>query len=291
MSAATEPGLPPDPADYSRRPRLRLWTAPVFVLAGVAAGVGLAVSVPGLLPKAPPPVEQSEPAAAPVAVVPPAPVAPPPVAAASGEVERLTAKIAALESQGQRDTAAVSAALAAANLIEASQGSRPFAGQLGALRQANPQLPELAALGAVAETGAPSRAKLAADFPPYAARASVAARAPTPDSKLNERVIYLLARLVAVRRLNDTAGPSADAALARAEAALADGDVSGAVKALSALPPKAQAAMAPWTAFAERRALVDREVAALRRRAAQGVALEGGIAPEGGEAAASEVKP
>lgn len=284
MSAATEPGLPQDPADFSRRPRLRLWTAPVFVLAGVAAGIGLAISIPGLLPKAPAPVVQPVPAVAPVAAAPAAQPLPP-VVISDGEVDRLNAKIEALETQGQRHTTAVSAALAAATLIEASQSSRPFAGQLGAMRQANPDLPELAALASVAEMGAPSRQALAASFAPYAARAAVASRAPSQDSKLDARVVYLISRLVAVRRLNDTTSTAPDAALARAEAALADGDVAGALQALSALPPKAHAAVAPWTAMAERRALVDRQIAALRRRAAEGVAdVASGTAP-------SEVKP
>lgn len=271
MSAASEPGLPQDPAEFSRRPRLRLWTAPVFVLAGVAAGVGLAISVPGLIPKPPAPVAAPAPLAEPAAATPPVPVVQP-AAASDGEVERLHARIADLESQGERGAAAASSALAAATLVEAAQGSAPFAGALGALRQASPQLPELAALAAVAETGAPSRQALAAAFAPYAARAAVAARAPNQYSSVSDRLTYMMVRLVAVRRVSVSTGATPDAVLARAEAALAAGDIDGALKDISGLPPKAQAAVAPWTAQAERRALVDRQIAALRRRAAEGVA-------------------
>lgn len=268
MSAATDPGLPQDPADFSRRPRLRLWTAPVFVAVGLVAGAGLAAYVPGLLPKAPTAVTTPPPAARPqpaVAVLPPAAPAP---AVSDGEVERLKAKVAELESAGVRSTAAVSAALAAADLIDVTRTSRPFAGELAALRTANPDLPELAALATIAERGAPSRGALAASFPAYAARAAVAARAPGDDSAFSDRATYMLVRLVAVRRVSNTTGSTPDAVLARAEAQLAEGDVPAALTTLSALPPKAQAALAPWTVQAQRRAEIDRQVAALRQRAA-----------------------
>jgi hypothetical protein len=63
--------------------------------------------------------------------------------------------------------------------------------------------------------------------------------------------------------------------LARAGRALDDGDVAVALKALDALPPAAREALAPWRAGAERRAEIDRQLAALRLRASQDLAQPG----------------
>lgn len=277
---ASSPGLPKDPAEYRRRPLgLGLWSLLALCLLCVLVGVGGGVLAPRLLaerrpaPAAQPAAEVQ--AAAPV-VQPAEAIAP----AAPAEVERLNARIAALESQGARTSEAASAALAAAALIEATQGSQPFAVELAALRATTPDLPELAALARVAQQGAPSRAALAADFPRHAAKAASAARAPGADAKFDDRVIYLLSRIVSVRQVSDTQGDSADAALARAELALMQGDVAGALKALDGLPPQARDSMAAWRAQAERRAEIDRQAARLRTRAvrelqAAGVATEG----------------
>lgn len=276
----SSPGLPKDPAEYRRRPLgLGLWSLLALCLLCLLLGVGGGVLAPRLLddrrPKPAAPAVADVQAPAPAAPL--AEVAPP---ADPAEVQRLNARIAALESQGARTSEAASAALAAAALIEATQGSDPFAVELAALRANTPELPELAALARVAQQGAPSRAALAADFPRHAAKAASAARAPGPDAKLDDRMIYLLSRIVSVRQVSDTQGDSADAALARAEQALMQGDVARALKALDGLPPQARDSMAAWRAQAERRAEIDRQAARLRTRAvrelqAAGVATEG----------------
>jgi hypothetical protein len=88
-----------------------------------------------------------------------------------------------------------------------------------------------------------------------------------PDAGLGQHLAYAAAKLVTVRRIDETNGSGADARLARAEAELRDGEVVAALRALDGLPPKASEALAPWRAGAERRAEIDREVAALRQRA------------------------
>lgn len=261
------PGLPKDPAEYRRRPPLAafgglgLWSLLALCLLCILAGAGVSGLLPRFLPTPPP-------------APPPVAAAPPPVQAPiqaslteSAEVERLRARIAALESQGARTSEAAASAVAAAALIEASQGARPFAAELAALRAAAPDLPELAALSRVAAEGAPTRAALAAGFPAYAARAASAARTPGADAKLDERAIYALSRVVSVRRTSDIRSDTPDARLARAELALAEGDVPGALKALEGLPPKAQESLADWRAQAERRAEIDRAAARLKARA------------------------
>jgi hypothetical protein len=140
---------------------------------------------------------------------------------------------------------------------------------MAALRQAAPDLPELVTLSRLAETGAPSRASLADSFPDFAARAAVKARKPAADAGLGERLAYLASGLVQVRRIDDLESATPDAILARAEAALNDGDVVAALRLLDGLPPPARRALEPWRVGAERRAEIDRQAAALRARALQ----------------------
>lgn len=279
MTLRAETALPKDPAEYRRRPLgLGLWSLLALCLLCILIGVGAGVMAPRLLPDRRP--QPAAPPPAPVAELAPAEApAPPPATAAEGaEIQRLNARIAALESEGERTSEAAAAALAAAALIEASQGSEPFAVELAAVRATAPDVPELAALARVAQQGAPSRAALAAEFPRYAARAASAARAPGPEAKLGERVVYGLSRIVSVRRVSDTQGTNPDALLARAEQALMQGDVEGALKALDGLPSEARASLAEWRGKAERRAEIDRQAARLRGRAVRELQAAG-IAP------------
>lgn len=266
-----EPDLPRDPAQYRSRPttrpmtRLGFGALVAFGVICVLAGAGLAVLGPRWLPGDKPP--EAVPAA-PTMVAPPA--APLPVVVASptaDEVARLNARIAMLENQGARTTEAAAAALAAAQLVDASQGSKPFGRELAALRAASPGLPELGRLARLAETGAPSRTALAASFPPYAVKAIRHARRPPADGDLGQRIAYVAAKVVTLRRVDETTGSSPDAIIARAEQALQEGQVAPALRTLDALPPKAREALAPWRLEAERRAEIDREVTALRNRA------------------------
>ncbi|MEW5687513.1 MAG: hypothetical protein AB1942_21565 [Pseudomonadota bacterium] len=262
---APQPDLPRDPAAYRPRRAVGLIGAAAFGILCVLAGAGAAVYAPRWLPAR---GEPAQPAAPAVAAQPaPVAIAAPPAAPAIDEVAALKARIATLESQGARSTEAAAAALAVAQLVDATRSSRPFARELAALRAAAPGLPELAALGRLAETGAPSRTALAASFDEYATLAVRKARKPPEGSDVGQRLAYTFSKAVTVRRVDDLSGATPDAMIARAERALGEGEVIAALKALDGLPPPAQAALAPWRAGAERRAEIDREVAALRLRA------------------------
>lgn len=268
--SADEPDLPKDPAEYRPKPLMGIgfWALLAFGVLCVLAGAGVALLGPKLLPARPeaPAVAPAQKLSGPAA---PAPAALPIEVASptADEVARLQARIAVLENQGARTTEAAAAALAAAQLVDASQGSKPFDRELAALRATAPGLPELTALTRLAQTGAPSRTALAASFPPYAARAASKARKPQEGAGLGERIAYVAAKVVTVRRVDETVGKSPDVVLHRAEVALQEGQVVPALKALEALPPKARDALAPWREQAERRAQIDREVTALRIRA------------------------
>lgn len=279
MTAPPEPaGLsaPKDPAEYRPKPRAGAgrWAVIALCVVSVLAGAAVGIVVPRLLAARPePPAVAEAPLAAEPALTPapPAPAAPDPLvvtpAASSAEIERLTARVDALESQEKSTSQAAAAALAAAALVEAAQGARPFAAELATLRAAVPDLPELDALQRLAEVGAPTRAALAAAFPDYAARAATAARAPGEGAGLADRVGYALAQVVSIRRVGEVTGEGVDARLARAERLVEDGDLDGALRVLDGLSPAAREAMAPWRIRAERRAEIDRQAAALRARA------------------------
>jgi hypothetical protein len=285
--AEAEIAAPKDPAEYRPRPLLGVsfWIIVVFGLVCVLAGVALALFAPRLWAQRPAArsLEAPVPAEAPrsnlnLPAAPEPAVAPPPAApvpAAAPQVEQLTGRVAALEAQQGRTSRAAASALAAAALVEASQGSRPFPEEIAALRAVSGGSPELGQLSRLARTGAPSRASLLASFPDYAARAASAARKPGEGGSFGDRIVYALSRVVMVRRIGEVSGDGADALIARAERALEDGDFDRAFTALDKLPPAARDAMSPWRIRAERRAEVDRYADALRARALAELAAAG----------------
>lgn len=268
---------PRDPGSYGGRRRTGLGVGAVvlFGLACVAGGYGLARFGPTLpdiypdkpragavepvAPPAPAPARllaEEAPASAPLAAPPPA-----------GQ-DATARRLEALEVDRGRLASASASALAASALMQAAQGSRPFAPEVKALAALAPSL-DLRALQADAERGAPSRAALAASFPDYAARAASAARAPGDAAGVLARVSHALSRVVALRRVGDVPGDGPDAILARAERQIDDGDIVGALVTLEALPAGAKDALGPWRDRAERRAKIDREIARIRAQALQ----------------------
>ena len=275
------PDLPKDPAEYRARPLLGVgfWAFVAFGVLCVLAGAGVTLLGPRLLPPKPPVAAAPGPAPAPMSGPAAEPAVPPPPPPPSGEVEQLKARIAVLESQGARSNEAAASALAAAALLDAAQGSKPFVAEFTALRRAAPDLPELAALARLAETGAPSRGALAVSFSEVAAHAASRSRKPPQDAGLGARIAYAAGKIVTIRQVDDVAGDGPDALLARAELALQEGDVLAALNQLDRLPPKGRDALAVWRQGAERRAAIDREVAALRARALRDLAPGPGAAP------------
>ena len=278
MTTAPDPAEltpPTDPARYGRRRAFGVAFWAVLALVVVVFAVGFAGArlwprLSGAAPATPPTSVQplltlpdlglSRPAAPP----PPAPLASP---EPSAEITALQDRVAALEAGQTRTVNAAAAALAAASLAEATQGSGPFDAELAALERLMPLSAEVRALKPYAESGAPSRAALAAEFDTAAEKASIAARDPGETGGFLARLRHALSSIVVIRQVGSTAGDAPDAVLARAEAALAEGDIAGALTLLRGLPPKAAQAMTPWQSRALQRVAVDRQVAAIRSRA------------------------
>ena len=279
MTAAPDPAeiTPPiDPAVYSRPRRFGVgfWAVIALCVLSVVAGAAVTKFAPRIWDRdvmapaataAAPPAESFDlpaPATAPAAGLAPAADA----AASSAEIAALQTRVLALETSQARTVNAAAAALAAASLAEATQGSGSFETELAALERVLPLSSEVRGLRPYAENGVASRAALAADFDVSAARAAVAARDPGERAGFLARVGHALSAIVTIRRVG-AGGDGPDALLARAGDAVAGGDLEGALKVLRGLPPKAAEAMAPWRTRALQRIAVDRQVATIRAMA------------------------
>jgi hypothetical protein len=277
------PGLPRDPHDYALRRRgfgLGFWAMMAFALLCVLAGAAIDRLGPRLFPvrtaQAPPAQSGAAAQGAPAASdetaeqpTPPsaAPAIPPPALA------RLSARLDRLEAGDERLREAAAEALAAADLAQAAQTSRPFADQVDALRPLLPQSPALRALAGYAQTGAPSRAQLAIQLGAIADHVVVAAQAPAKDAGAFAQLTHVLAAVFTVRRVDRLTGDDPDAILARAQARADDGDLEGAVRALDQLSPAGRDAAAPWSAQASRRIAIDSLAASLRADAERDLAI------------------
>lgn len=273
---------PSDPAAYGRgfRPGRAFWWVMLFglicILSGIVVGrvlpvvwpVKPAATKPATPPAATSPALPAETDQTPSGVnMPASPTDTISTETSSAEVAALSGRVAALEAMQVRTTDAAAASLAAATLAEAARNSGPFdIASLGVLERMLPMSPDVLALREIARTGAPSRAALAADFDSAATRAAIAARDPGERGGLVARVKFALSSIVSIRRTSET-GSGTDAILARAERQVSEGNLEGALRTLSALPPKSADAMASWREKAQRRVELDRHVAAIRSQA------------------------
>ena len=139
------------------------------------------------------------------------------------------------------------------------------------LEQLLPQSASVRVLRPLAESGAPSRAALAADFDAAAAEAASAARAPADNGNILDQILHSLSRIFTLRRVASTTGDAPDAVLARAQRQVNEGDIDTALKTLAILPPQAADAMNGWRARAQQRVTLDRQVAAVRKEALEGL--------------------
>jgi hypothetical protein len=275
MSLAPDPAdLAPsrDPAAYGRR---RLFTAGFFGWLGlcvICLGAGVLIGRQAVIAPAKPAAPGAADQARPAQVVRPAQAAPAALApAATGETAAANAgalgeRVAKLEAAASRIDGAAAAALAAAELSAAAQGSGPFEADVAAYARLAPTDPDLAVLASLAGQGAPSRAQLAAELPDLETEAAVAARAPGAHAGLFAQVRAVLGRVVVVRHIDPTA-PGVDGALARASEEASAGDLAAAARTLEALPPAARAPLGDWLAAAGRRLEIDRRIESLRARA------------------------
>ncbi|HZL59038.1 MAG TPA: hypothetical protein VFC38_05005 [Stellaceae bacterium] len=178
--------------------------------------------------------------------------------------------------------------VALSQLAAALESSRPFSGELKSAEALSGNRPEILAkletLDAAATAGMPSVAALAQQFDTEAAPALLrrAPEAEAADESWWRRALARLQGLVVVRRVDAPAasGDPVAAAVAGAQAALAKGDLAGAVKSLADLPAGTLAPALAWLKAAQARLDAEAAVAGATQSVAQGIA--NGVAKTGG---------
>ncbi len=171
----------------------------------------------------------------------------------------------------------------AARLSAAVEQGLPFAGDLALLpplvqasgKADDAKLTEaIATLQPMAAAGVAGRATLVSQFP---AMAKAALAEDVADDSFGQRVLGKIKSIVSLRRVgDDVQGDTAEARLARAEAALNAGDIAKAVELVKSLPPQSARATAPWLAKAEAHLAAQRAVDQL---SAEAVSLLGAARP------------
>ena len=282
-----EPYAPPDPPSRRLGRRPPVWGLGLMALIAVSVAIAVAVYAPKMFDRAPdapaadargrrlergpPPGPDSRTGGA-VGPVADAHIPGAGVATSNADLAAVIARLDRLEQAQDRARSAAAAAVAAAALADAAQSSRPFLTELSALERLMPGGQDLAGLRPLAETGAPTRAALAAEFPEVADRAAAASRTAAPETSLLSRVGAALSSLITVRRTGDVSGSGPDAVLARAERRVAEGDIEAALTQLKGLPAGGQRAISDWRERAQRRVEIERRIATLRTAALRDLA-------------------
>jgi len=173
-------------------------------------------------------------------------------------------------------------------LAAAVGSSAPYGGQLGAaeaLAAGKPDiLAQLKTLDAGAANGIPGEAVLArqfsADVAPALLRAGTASS--STDQSWWQRIWARIQSLVVIRRTDQAGAQPTDpvvAAVNTAEAALDQGDLAGAVAAISSLPADAASPAQAWLGQAQARLAAEGAVAQAIETASQGLAMPGAKSP------------
>ena len=217
--------------------------------------------------------------------------------AARGAIPDLSARVAKLETDAQKASAAsaglatlatrvdkIETALAAPKpetptsydkaaamaVIAEAAGDRLRAGEplgldVAALKHLGVDAATLAPLEAVAN-GAPTNAALATSFS-AAAPHVLAATSPPDKGSVADRFLSHLQGLVRVRDLHETAGDDPQALVSQVEALGRRGDIAGALASFGKLPEAARQAAGDWPTMARLRQAADAALQSIREKA------------------------
>lgn len=192
-----------------------------------------------------------------------------------GEVDALKQQVTsvnqAVSERQDAATAAQALVLAAGQLRASLSGGQPFQQDLQAVRALNIAdagvTQPLDAVAPYAAKGIPTRAQLTDRFQPLAGEI-VRAEIRGEGNSWIDSAVGKLSTLVTVRREGGgVVGTTADAVVARAEAALSAGNLAKAVEELSTLQGPAAQTAAPWLADAKARVAADQAARQLNDRA------------------------
>lgn len=193
--------------------------------------------------------------------------------ARAAEVADIEQRVAALEKAPVSARRTAELVLAVGQLRGAVSAGRPYAPELDGLKAIAAPLGDsrldsaIVALEARAHAGVSTLDDLRRRFSSLAA-GLVRADALGPDPGWVDKTLDRLSSVVSVRRIGDIAGDSVEAKVARAEARLADGDLTSAVDNLTDLQGAVSLALEVWLGDARARLAADRALAEMNERTA-----------------------
>ena len=169
------------------------------------------------------------------------------LAAQRAEVEKMVADAQALEAKASAEALAATNAAILSRLHGQLDTGAPYSDLVTELQAGGVTVPD--ALSGPADKGVETLPALRASFAPAARTALADAR----DADKGSGLVAFLQRQTGARSVTPQDGDDPDAVLSRAQAALASGDLSGALSELKSLPEAAQTAMAEWEQAAQTR--------------------------------------
>lgn len=206
----------------------------------------------------------------------------------ANRVASLETRVAAPARAGEKTAALLVALLGMREGVEAGQPfADSYANFLALARDHPPLLAAAKPLAPFAAHGVARRAALARDLSHLAGRIATA-RAPAAADDWGGRVLDQLRRLVTIRRIGGGPETPPEAAVQRAETALARGDLAGAVQAIATLSGPSAAAAQSWLAEARRRLAAETALAQVQQKLEADIVQQAAPAPP---AAAPQPKP
>ena len=172
---------------------------------------------------------------------------------------RLPALERRIQSQGDSERKEAMQTLLLLQIREAVEQARPFQAEYSAFKALDDD-PRLAAaaepLAGAARNGVASRAVLSKRLSELAGQIATATEPPA-DSDWGAQALARIRGLVTIRRIDGASQTGPEAAVGTAQAALARGDLAGAVTALEALTGASADAARPWLQMARERLSVE----------------------------------
>ena len=172
-------------------------------------------------------------------------------------IDRTQQELASAQTQAQtlqqqaQDTARQAAVAAALTRIAGALDSgTPYGTALQDLQTAGLEIPQPLADGA---NGIPAITTLQQTFPEASRAALEESLKVDGGAGMGDRIGAFLRAQTGARSLTPREGSDPDAVLSRAEAAVRNGDLAGALREIGGLPLEGQAALSEWRAMAERR--------------------------------------
>jgi uroporphyrinogen-III synthase len=194
-------------------------------------------------------------------------------------LDQIAGRLGNVETQAKAAAGASPEAMAAARIVLAERvqralaGGRPFAGDIPALTKSGVALADIAALTAVASSGAPTREALQAGFRKHGAMFQ---REVTPASdSWSDKLLALASRVVTVRPVGDSGSTDPATLPIRLESAIAAGDIVKAAALWAQLPEPARRASAEFGADLQKRAAADAAIAKIAQDAVAALGVAG----------------